>query len=159
MLRFLSKNKLLAFLISYPSFPARLNDVSRSGGLILFSFFFIPNIVFAASCLHPSASTPGNPPQDFGEFVCILLGFINTALPILVGLTLLVFFFGLARFIWSAGDEKKLAEGKRLMFWGIIALFIMLSVLGIINLLYKDVIGGGNIGLPTLPTKNNPTVN
>ena len=71
----------------------------------------------------------------------------------MVALTMLVFFWGLSKFILAAGDEKKVADGKRLIFWGIIALFIMVSIWGIINLLYSDFIGGGPIQLPFLPTK------
>ena len=153
MLKFFPKNKLLALLILYSLFSARLNDVSRSGGLVLFSFFFIPLVTFAASCPTPSSNTPSQAPQNFSEFICIILNFINTAFPIMVALTMLVFFWGLSKFILAAGDEKKVADGKRLIFWGIIALFIMVSIWGIINLLSSAFIGGGPIQLPFLPTR------
>ena len=49
----------------------------------------------------------------------------------------------------AAGDEKKIEEGKRMMFWGVIALFIMASITGIITLL-QDTLGvpGTNTNLP-----------
>lgn len=51
------------------------------------------------------------------------------------GLALLVFLWGLAVFVLNAGNESKLADGRRLMFWGIIFLFILTSVWGIVRFL------------------------
>ena len=60
-------------------------------------------------------------------------GLINPIIAILVGVALLAFFWGLARFIFRVGgDEKAVDEGKRIMKWGLIALFVMVSVWGII---------------------------
>ena len=60
-------------------------------------------------------------------------GLINPIIVILVGVALLAFFWGLARFIFRVGgDEKAVDEGKRIMKWGLIALFVMVSVWGII---------------------------
>jgi hypothetical protein len=70
------------------------------------------------------------------------IGQIVQSLTILVmGLALLYFFWGLAKFILSAGDEKKLAEGKSTMIWGVIALFFMSSIWGIVALV------GGELGI------------
>lgn len=64
-------------------------------------------------------------------------------------LAVLFFFWGIARFILAAGDEKKIEEGKRMMFWGVIALFIMASITGIISLLQGTLgVPGTNMNLP-----------
>lgn len=61
---------------------------------------------------------------------------INLATPIVVALALLYFFWGLATYILTAGGGE--AEGKKkgrdIMIWGILALFIMVSIWGIINI-------------------------
>lgn len=44
---------------------------------------------------------------------------------------LLFFFWGLALLILRAGNEEKRKEGKKVMLWGIIALFIIVSIWGI----------------------------
>ena len=62
-------------------------------------------------------------------------------IPITVGAALVYFLYGLAQFILVSGDEKKLAEGKQKMVWGVIALFIMVSIWGIIGFLQKDILG------------------
>ncbi|MDO8590305.1 MAG: hypothetical protein Q7R69_03500 [bacterium] len=58
----------------------------------------------------------------------------KTSIIVLAGLSLLVFFWGLVKFIFHvSGDEKAIEEGKRIMKWGLIALFVMVSVWGIIK--------------------------
>ena len=93
-------------------------------------------------------------PQNFTE---LILGFVNVLGPIsllLMSLAVLVFFWGLVKFIFRVGgDEKALTEGKSLMIWGIIALFVMVSIWGIISFFYND-IGFGSVrsfGIPQLP--------
>jgi hypothetical protein len=95
--------------------------------------------------------------RNFIEFVGILIDIINPLLILLVGLSLLAFFWGLARFIIRVGgDAKAVEEGKSLMKWGLVALFVMVSFLGIINFFYRDL--GFNtgqhslLGIPFLPT-------
>lgn len=69
---------------------------------------------------------------------------INPLIGILVGLALLAFFWGIAKFIFRVGgDEKAVAEGKRIMIWGLIALFVMISVWGIIKFMQDQFSLGG----------------
>ena len=58
---------------------------------------------------------------------------VDIALPIVVAIALLVFFWGLVKFITSAGSEDAKKEGQRLMIWGLIALFVMVAVWGLIR--------------------------
>ena len=68
------------------------------------------------------------------DLITAVGGLINPLIVILVGVALLVFFWGLAKFIFRVGgDEKAVEGGKRLMGWGLLALFVMLSVWGIIR--------------------------
>ncbi len=120
--------------------------------LMLTSFF--PYVTHAATIDCPSSASalgPSQTPSNFKEVVCLILGVLNSLVPIIIGLTLLVFLWGLARFILAAGDEKKLEAGKSLMIWGVIGLFVMVSVWGIVNILYGSFFGG-SIGLPLLKT-------
>ena len=92
------------------------------------------------------------PPTNFGQFINIFLDLIQTVIPVVAGLALLIFFWGLFKFIFrvDSGDEKAVGEGKNLMIWGLIALFIMVSVWGILRFVYTD-IGFTKFGLPLLP--------
>ncbi|HBD25051.1 MAG: hypothetical protein A2566_01620 [Candidatus Zambryskibacteria bacterium RIFOXYD1_FULL_40_13] len=78
---------------------------------------------------------------------------IKSIVPLLFALAVVYFFWGLAKFIKSAGDPKAQGEGKSIMIYGIIALAVMASVYGLIGWLQSSlgVTGGGTVVLPTLP--------
>ncbi len=60
-------------------------------------------------------------------------GVIEILIPIVFALALLAFFWGLAKYIFSAGNEESKADGKKIMIGGIIALFVGASIWGIIE--------------------------
>lgn len=61
------------------------------------------------------------------------LGLLNLGIRIIFALALVLFFWGLVQFIMKSGDAKLRDEGKKRMIWGIIALFVMVSIYGILN--------------------------
>ena len=65
----------------------------------------------------------------------VILQIINPLIPVLIGIGLIVFFWGIIQFVLNADSEEKRATGKQHMIWGIIGMFIMVSVWGIIYLL------------------------
>src|SRR3989344_2749345 len=75
---------------------------------------------------------------------------LNLATPIVVALALLYFFWGLANYILSTGDEEKREQGRNIMIWGVIALFVMVAVWGLVQILAQtfNVQLGGSIPLP-----------
>jgi len=77
---------------------------------------------------------------------------VRLATPIVVGLALLAFFWGLVKFIFSAGDEDARKDAKHLMIWSVIALFIMISIVGIINFIGNalDIDQGGDLDVPSV---------
>lgn len=60
---------------------------------------------------------------------------INPLIPVLIGIGLIVFFWGIIQFVLNADSEEKRSTGKQHMIWGILGIFIMVSVWGIIYLL------------------------
>lgn len=88
--------------------------------IILITISIFPNIAFA---------------QDALSIIYIISGLIGLATPIVVALALLFFFYGLAKYILNAADDEKKAEGRNIMIWGIIALFVMVSVWGLTTIL------------------------
>ena len=66
-------------------------------------------------------------------------GLVSSLIGIVIALALLAFFWGLAKFIFNvSGDEKAVQEGKRIMLCGIIALFVMVSVWGIVRFIQGE---------------------
>jgi len=76
--------------------------------------------------------------QDFSyldDFFINTLGVIDTVVPVLIALALLFFLWGLVVFIAQSGNEQATTQGKQKMIWGLIALFVLVSVWGIVNIL------------------------
>jgi len=67
------------------------------------------------------------------NFLGKLTNWLGLLLPILVGVAVIVFIWGLIIFIYKSNDETGRAEGKQRMIWGIIALFVMVSIWGIVG--------------------------
>lgn len=87
---------------------------------------------------------------DFSSFVRLILDFIAILIPILVSLALLAFFWGAGVFILKAGDPREIEKRKKVLVWGVIGLFVMASIWGILQFLYSDIFGGA-FGIPLLP--------
>lgn len=75
---------------------------------------------------------------------------IGAATPIVVALALVYFFWGLGQLVLGSGDDKKRKDAIQIMIYGVIALFVMVSVWGIINVLQTTfgITGGGDITPP-----------
>jgi hypothetical protein len=86
-----------------------------------------------------------------GDLLETIGGLVETATPIVVGIALLAFFWGLAKYIFAGAEDDKVA-GKKIMIWGIIALFVMISVWGIIEFI------GTSLGISENATINVPEV-
>ncbi len=54
---------------------------------------------------------------------------------IIVSLSLLSFLWGMAKFILNAGNETEREKGKKTMVWGLLSLFVMVSLMGIVYMI------------------------
>lgn len=59
--------------------------------------------------------------------------FLNAMIGLFITLAIVVFFWGLIKYLMAVGEEK--AAGLNVMFYGVIAIFVMVSIWGIIRLL------------------------
>ena len=89
--------------------------------------------------------------NTFADLIRLFLQLIVGIVPVIASMALLAFFWGLAKFLMNiGGDEKAVTEGKNTIIWGLVALFVMVSLWGILRFFYAD-IGFTNFGLPLLP--------
>jgi hypothetical protein len=93
---------------------------------------FFPNVSFAQSSATQCAASFTTLSDFFTYGTCLLS---KTIVPLIVTVALVMFLFGVMKFILNSGDETKRKEGREFMLWGIISLFVMLSIWGILNLL------------------------
>ena len=79
---------------------------------------------------------------------------VTRLVPFAVGLAVLAFFWFLIKYIWQGGEssEAKAASVKG-MGWSVLALFVMVSIWGIVGFL-GSIIGvnqGGSVPIPGVP--------
>jgi len=74
-------------------------------------------------------------PKNFYELIVntIIGGMLRPIVSLLVSAAILVFLWGVFKFIRSDGKEKE--TGKQFMVWGLVGIFVMVSVWGLVNIL------------------------
>jgi len=96
-------------------------------------FSLLPRIAYAA------------PPSSLDSFIdSLVANIINPIISVLFALALAIFIWGIARSLLHADDENEVKQGKQHMIWGLVGMFIMVSVIGIL----KVALGTFGIGLP-----------
>ncbi len=81
---------------------------------------------------------------NFKEFIGQVVNFFNLATAALVSLAIVFFFWSVVRNLWGYGqgnteDKEKLQQS---LFWGVIIIFIMVSLWGIIAILQQTLRDG-----------------
>lgn len=121
----------------------------------LVKFFLLAIFVFGNLSLSVSGQEdlPNiQQPEDFRSLVQIILDIISLLIPILIGLTVAVFIWGLYRYIPSAASEEDKIQGKKFMIFGILGLFVMISVWAIVGVILGTF--GIEFVLPQLKTSS-----
>lgn len=90
------------------------------------------------TAIFPSILFAVNTPKNFTDVVYIFTDLIRAAIPLVMALALLAFFWGLAKFVLKAGSEEGRKEGKKVMLWGIIVLFVSASIFAILTFFYSE---------------------
>jgi len=93
----------------------------------------VPGVALAAS------------PRNFQELASLVVTLLNGATGVLIVGGIAVYFYGISTNIlkFGEGDTEKL---KNYFVWGIIVLFVMVSIWGILHLLQSTLFGSGYYG-------------
>lgn len=84
-----------------------------------------------------------------------LINLMQTIIPVLLGCAVAVFFWGVVKFIWHAGDEKEVQEGRTFLVWGMVGIFVIIalwSIIGFIQTNFGLAPAGGLGAAPTIQT-------
>lgn len=74
--------------------------------------------------------------QNFkGVVDCLIGGILTPLISLAMGLALVYFLWGVIKYIRQAGDQKSREEARKVMSFGIIALFVMVSVWGLVRII------------------------
>lgn len=107
--------------------------------------FIAALVAFFAPVLAFAQGTPGTFQYAIGQFQ----GILNVVIPIMVTLAVIYFIWGVVQYVTS-GDAEKKEQGQQHMIWGLIGIFVIVSIWGLVALLANtfgisnnQTIGGG----------------
>ena len=113
---------------------------------VLLAVFLLPLITFGQDI----------PLNDGNGVISSLTNAINTLIPFIIGIAIFIFIVGLLRYVNAGGDEEKTKAARNTIIWGLIIIFVMFSVVGIINILNRTFgLQGGTFSpedTPQIPT-------
>lgn len=79
--------------------------------------------------------------SDFGSLVGLFVSMIKTLVPLIVGLTLLYFIWGIFQLVRSNSEDAR-KEAIGMITYGIVSLAVMVSVWGLVSVLTSTFFGG-----------------
>ena len=87
--------------------------------------FFAPALAFAQVGLVSGTN---------GGLIGVIGGLLNTIIPILITLAVIYFIWGVVQYV-TTGDAEKKEQGQQHMIWGLIGLFVIVSMWGLVAIL------------------------
>lgn len=87
--------------------------------------------------------------STFEGLVGKIYGMLASLVPVIVGLTLIVFLWGIFQLVRSNSEDSR-KDAIRVITFGIVALFVMVSVWGLVAILSSTFFGSGRIFIPQL---------
>jgi len=119
--------------------------------LLSFILLTSPVLTFAQQTVGGSSGTCDYQIESIAEifhlFGCILAAAV---IPMLVTLAVVIFIIGVIKYISKADEEAGRKEGKNLMIYGIIGLFVIVSIWGLVGIIQGTFGLGTNVLIPQL---------
>jgi len=107
--------------------------------VLSFLGLLVPYISFA----QPTEPLIG--PLQASSLLALIATYIIDLVPIIIGLAVLLFIWGVIGYIRNADNEKERTNARRFIVFGLIAIFVMVSVWGLVNIILNS------LGLDTVP--------
>jgi hypothetical protein len=108
------------------------------------------------TCLNPNgcdsptffgaSATPGSgggSSDDLTGIINNIIVIIARLIPIVIGIGLLAFIWGIIKYVLSEGASKK-KDSVYVMIYGVVAMFVMISVWGLVTLIQNSIFPGGS---------------
>lgn len=106
-------------------------------------YFLYPSLTFAVSF-----NLAGSNIKGVVDYLISIFSILN---PILFSLCFIVFFWGLSKFILNSDSKDQIEKGKSYMFWGVVVLFILVSIRAIIMFISGEFGFGTTVNVPYIP--------
>lgn len=111
---------------------------------------YMMNSTAEPSSRSGACNTPIDIPTLFEYALCVL---DSGVVPFLIGLGLILFLAGVVKFVGAGDNEEKRQGGRNMMIFGIIGLFVMVSIWGFVNILSRSFFGNDS-EIQSLPRKS-----
>lgn len=72
---------------------------------------------------------------DVFQVINTLNQVLKAVIPFLIGIAVIIFLIGVIKYITAGDDPEKVTAGRNMMIYGIIGLFVMVSVWGLVFIL------------------------
>lgn len=110
--------------------------------------------VFAQPVTVTVGTSTDAPGQNLINLIKLIQTLIGYAVPILISLAVVTFFYGLVMFIWKGkeGDEAKRKGWVSFMVWSAVAIFVMVAIWGIVAFI------GNTLGISAQPSVPTPAI-
>jgi len=150
-----------------------MKKITKLASIFSFIYLILPSLA-SASWWNPfswfdNTSSPSNVTTFSGScsisgmstlkdiIIKFVIGCVLTrTVFLIIAISVIVFLWGIFRFIKSEGEDRQ--GGKELMFWGIVGLFVIVSVWGLVAILQSTFQLSGNYNI-TPNQVNIPSLN
>ena len=108
---------------------------------LIASASFLPALsVFAGAGTVPVGTTVVNTGSltTVSQVIERFQAVINIVIPFIIGLAVLMIIYGIFGFVTTPADGEARGQAKGYIIWGIIAVFIMVSIWGLVNILVNS---------------------
>lgn len=83
---------------------------------------------------------------NFADVVYRIIDLLDSLVVVVIGLALVWFLWGLVTYVFHSDSEVKRKEGIQYMVWGIIGLFVMVSLWSLVYIVANFI--GSDVGVP-----------
>ncbi len=98
-------------------------------------------LITASVWMFPLVTLAACTPTDFNSLVGCMNGYLEKVIPLLVGLAVVGFLYGVLRYIYSGGDEEKRKEGVRFMTYGLVGLAVISTLWALVSVISMTFVG------------------
>ena|SRR5258708_6875948 len=84
----------------------------------------------------------------------VILGIFSALIPLLIGIAVALFLYGVLKYVMVGDDESGRRDAVGYMIWGIVSIFVMISIWGLVGILNGTF---GTIGASVPPVPQSAT--
>lgn len=116
--------------------------------ILVFISFLHPAMAYAQAAGAPACNDNVENISDVLNLVgCIIK---RALIPLLITLSIIIFIIGVIKYIAKADEATEREQGRMFMIYGIVALFVMVSIWGLVGIIQGTFGLGTNILIPQL---------